>query len=567
MMPESIEQFYSEDYVELLIEYSGDFTVFERFPGASYQIINFLYAIVHVPVAQLNETTIFDYGYSVIPVCFGLLSAASLEASGIPRIRAIPGFDLRGQGVLIGLIDTGIDYTNPIFQYADGTTRIEMIWDQSIISDTPPLGMGYGTEYTREQINIALQSEDPLSVVPSMDEVGHGTMIAGIAGGNEEPGSNFFGVAPSAEFAIVKLKKAKQNLMDFWQIPMDANAYQSSDIFFAIQYLLDLKVRLRKPMVICFSVGSSMGSHDIRGKLNSFVSLASFRQGLVVTCAAGNEGNSRRHYFGAVDPFVGYNTVELNVAEGESGFCMELWGQSPSMFSVDILSPSGEYIPQIITVANEFRKITFVFEPTIIYLDFQMVESQTGDQLILFRFVNPTQGIWRFNIYERGGMSLGFNIWLPMESFISSGTYFIQSDPYTTISAIGNSLIPITVTAYNDRDDSLYLNSSRGFTRIGNIKPEIAAPGVNVIGPTLNQGFAEFTGTSVAAAHTTGAAALILEWGIINQNLPGISTVEVKKLMIRGAKRNPNVVYPNRDWGYGILDIYDVFNSLRAVIV
>jgi subtilisin family serine protease len=283
-----------------------------------------------------------------------------------------------------------------------------------------------------------------------------------------------------------------------------------------------------------------------------------------VAVAAGNEGNSRRHYYGTVDPLIGYDTVELNVGANEAGFSMELWGQSPGIFSIDILTPSGEYVPTISAVINETREITFVFEPTIIYVDYRIVESESGDQLILMRFSNPTTGIWRFRVYERGGMSTGFHIWLPMEGFISPDTFFVRSDPYTTILALGNAEAPITVTAYNDADDSLYLNASRGFTRTGYIKPEIAAPGVNVIGPTLDQGFAEFTGTSISAAHTSGVAALMLQWGNVNGNLPDMNSIIIKKLAIRGARRDVNTIYPNRDWGYGILDIYNVFDRLRT---
>ncbi len=153
-----------------------------------------------------------------------------------------------------------------------------------------------------------------------------------------------------------------------------------------------------------------------------------------------------------------------------------------------------------------------------------------------------------------------------MEGFISDNTYFIRSDPYITILSLGNSELPLTVTAYNDLDDSLFQNSSRGFTRINRIKPDVAAPGVNVIAPTLDGGFAPFTGTSVSAAHATGIAAMLFEWGVIRGNLPDMSTIEMKNLILRGAKRDIDVVYPNRDWGYGILDIFNVFDALRSGI-
>lgn len=329
-------------------------------------------------------------------------------------------------------------------------------------------------------------------------------------------------------------------------------------------YLYETSLRYGRPIVICLALGSSQGAHDGLGTLSTYISREASSPGIGVVVAAGNEGNARRHYSGTINSATGYDTVELNVAENEPGFSMELWGSSPDVYSIDILTPSGEYIPRIAAGRDEHRVITFIFEATVIYIDYQMVESQSGDQLILVRFEDPSPGIWRFNVYERGGLNLGFNIWLPMEGFISDDTYFIRSDPFITILTLGNSINPLVVTAYNDGDDSLYLNSSRGFTRIDRIKPEVAAPGVNVIGPTLGGGFAPYTGTSVAAAHTTGIAALIYEWAIVRGNLPAMSTVEMKNLVIRGARRNINTVYPNRDWGYGILDIFNVYDALRG---
>ena len=566
MLPVERNRIISEDYADLIIEYNGNTSVFEQFPDSTVQIINIQLAFVHVPVSFITQDIVYRMGYSVLPTCFGIISESSLEASGVFQLRNIPIFNLRGQGILIGIIDTGVDYTNPIFQYADNTTRIVSIWDQTIVSDNPPTGMEYGTEYTREQINEALQNDNPLSVVPSTDDIGHGTMLAGISGGNEVAESGFMGVAPDAEFAVVKLKPAKQFLKDFFYIPDNAVCFQETDIFLGVQYLYDLSIRLGRPMVICIALGSSQGAHDGLGTLSTYISNISTTPQIGVVVAAGNEGNNRRHYSGRINPTIGYDTVELNVGENEPGFSMELWGSAPDIYSIDILSPSGEYIPRIVAGRNEHRVISFIFEATIIYVDYQMVESQSGEQLILIRFDNPSQGIWRFNVYERGGLNLGFNIWLPMEGFISENTYFIRSDPYTTLLTLGNAVFPLTVTAYNDADDSLYLDSSRGFTRINKIKPEIAAPGVNVTGPTLDGSFAPYTGTSVSAAHVTGIAALIYEWGIVRGNLPLMSTVELKNLIIRGAKRDINLIYPNRDWGYGILDIFNAFDALRGGI-
>lgn len=560
----AVNSLTSEEYADLLIENNNVPDVIQNFSDYTVNAINFLLSVVNVPVSYISNTTIQELGYAVFPSLMGPVSLSSIESSGILRLRSIPNFDLRGEGVLIGIIDTGIDYTNPIFQYEDGSSRIAAIWDQSIAGDNPPENQLYGTEYTRDQINIALQSTNPYAIVPSVDRLGHGTMIAGIAGGKPVPESNFYGVAPNADFVIVKLKPAKQYLKKFFFVPDDAVAFQENDVAFGLEYLLDVRSKLNKPMAIIIGVDTSQRSHDGRGTLSSQVSLYATLDGIAIVLPAGNEGNSRRHFSGTIDSQLGYTTVELNVGKNTDGFSMELWGQRPNTFSVDITSPSGEYIPRLLISRDEFREVTFIFEKTIIYVYYQMVETQSGDQLILLRFSQPAAGIWKINVYKRGDLTTGFNIWLPMTGFISDDVFFIRSDPYTTILTVGNSLIPITATAYDPLDDSLWSASSRGYTRIGEIKPDIAAPGVNVIGPTPDKGFSSFTGTSVAAAHTVGIAALLLEWGVVRGNLTSMSSVIIKRLMIRGARRKLDLAYPNRDWGYGIIDIYNIFDSLRS---
>ena len=565
MTAEERSRMTSEDYADLFITYNGNMRVFDAFENATVHIINFFHAVVHVPVSQVTNEIIYRYGYSVMPALYGLVSQSSQEASGIFRLRSIPTFNLRGQGVLIGIIDTGIDYTNPAFRNADGTTRIAAIWDQTIESESFPSFTFYGTEYTREQINEALRSEDPLSIVPT-DEIGHGTMVAGIAAGNEIPGNNFVGVAPDAELVVVKLKQAKRYLRDFFLIREGTPCYESIDILFALEYLRLTAIALNRPIAVCISVNTSFGPHDGRDAITSYLSLISRNVGFGVVIAAGNEGNARRHYFGRINDNTGYDMVELYVGENETGFTMELWGNPPGLYSVDIQSPSGEYIPRIIPRLDEVREISFIFEQTVIYLDYQMIEDQSGDELILFRFVNPAAGIWRIKVYGVIQVDSSFHIWLPMEGFISDNTFFIRSDPYTTILNLGNGRYPITVTAYNDADDSLYPDASRGFTRTGVIKPEIAAPGVNIIAPSIDNSFVEVTGTSAAAAHTAGVAALLFEWAIVRGNQPLLNTLDMKILMIRGARRQMDLAYPNRDWGYGILDVYNIFDSLRRNI-
>lgn len=567
-MPENErERITSEDYADLLVEYSGDYSIFDLFPNATVRIINFLYAVVHIPAEDLTVDLVSTWGFTILPLCFGLVSLSSIEATGIPRLRSIPNFDLRGSGVLMGFIDTGIDFRHPVFRHADGTTRITSIWDQSIESGNVPVGFDYGTEYTRESINTALQSENPLEVVPSMDQIGHGTMVAGIAAGNESSENNFYGIASDSELVVVKLKQAKRVLMEFMEIPDDAVCYAETDILFGVNYLLQVSAELQRPIIICIAIGSSQGGHGGRGILSNTLSLVGARAGTAVVIAAGNEGNGRRHYFGSADPVIGYDTVELVVGENESGFIMELWGRTPNIYSIDITSPSGEYIPRLTPDLNRTTEISFIFEQTTIDVMFELVEKRTGDPAIFIRFQDPAPGIWRFNVYERGNLSMGFNMWLPMQNFISENTFFVASDNFTTVLGPGNSSIPITATAYNDIDNSIYLYASRGFTRLGYVKPDIAAPGVNVIGPTLNNGFMAYSGTSVAAAHTAGVSAMLMEWGYIRQNIPNMNTIELKKLLLRGARREPGEEYPNETWGYGIIDIFNTFDVLRTEFI
>ncbi len=537
--------------------------ILQMLPDAQALPINFQISLVTFPVAYFTKRSIVELGYNVIPSLVGLTNQRNLEASGITKLRNFPVFNLFGKGVLIGIYDTGIDYTNSIFRYSDGTTRIVSIWDQTIQSGNPPEGYEYGTEFTREQINEALQSSHPFEIVPTMDTIGHGTMVAGIAGGNVSLDQNFYGIATEAEFVIVKLKEAKKYLKEALCIPADAVAYQENDFAFALQYLTRIFSRLSRPMAICFALGASEGPHDGRGTFNNYHSLVASTPGIVSIVSAGNEGNARRHYFGMVNAATGYDTVELKVGESEGNFSMQLWAEQPNFYSFDIISPSGEYVPGIIARKDDFQEIRFVFEKTIIYVDYQLSEIQTGSQLIFYRFINPTSGIWKLKIQEQGEVRMGFHIWLPMEGFISDDTYFIQSDPYTTLSSYANSPVPITITTYNPEDDSLYLKASRGYSSIGAITPHVAAPGVNTVGPTIEQGFAEFSGSSVAAAHATGVAAMLLEWSVVKGNIPSMNSSKMKILFERGARRDSSMAYPNQEWGYGILDIYNVFNSLR----
>lgn len=564
MTLEDSEKIISNDYFNLLTEYQRNDLFMGNLKDYPMNIIDTKYAVFYIPAISIQTSIIGENGYSIIPKLYGLMDTVNLDDMGVRTVREIPQLNLRGEGVLLGFVDTGIDYTNPVFRYSDGSTRIVSIWDQSIYNINPTQDtFYYGTEYNREQINQALQSDAPYSVVPSRDELGHGTMMAGIAGGSIDEDNNFQGVAPLSEFLIVKLKQAKQYLRDFFLVPDNVPCFQQDDIMFGIAYLMNTARALNRPIVICIGLGTSQGGHDSSCILDDFISYSGTHVGRAFVIAGGNEGNSNHHYYGVINQNQGYDEVELFVGDEEKGFSMELWGYAPNTYSIDILSPSGQYVPQIIGRLGESREISFIFENTIVNVDHLLIESQTGAPFILIRFRNPARGLWKFRVYGSGQEdNLSFHIWLPISNFISPDTFFNYSNPYTTVTSPGNSLRTITVVAYSAYTGDIYINSSRGFTKAGAIIPDISAPGVDVPAPIPDGNFTRVSGTSVAAAHTAGLAAMIFEWGIINRNYETMSSKQIERFLIRGVQTFPSLQYPNKIWGYGKVNIYNTFLSL-----
>lgn len=545
-----------ENYADLIVDEIVRQALSTNIPDVSLNRINNKYAVAYIPVEDFSSNIIYDYGYETIPKCYGLMSLTGYEFLEGVQLNYTPDLDLTGQGVLVGFVDTGIDYMNPAFQYDDKSSRIVSIWDQTIFSESEyPEELYYGTEYSKDQINIALSDNNPLSIVPSIDEIGHGTTLAGIAGGSYNFDNGFIGVAPNVEFVVVKLKPAKSYLKDFFYLPQDILCYQENDIMFGINYLVQVAKELGRPIAICLGIGSSQGAHHGDGIFNDYLSDMGRLVGNSFIVAAGNEGYRRHHYFGEINPLVGFNDVELNIGVNETGFFMEFWGSGPNLFYGDIFAPSGELIGRIPTIFSQRSTFQFKFQGTIISADNTVSDSTLGDQFMLVRFQNPVSGIWRLRIYGIGDLLSNFHIWLPIHNWLSEDTFFIDANPYTTITAPGNEETVLTVTAYDTMTRSLYYYASKGFTKANRPKPDIAAPGVNIFAPTINNQYLWSTGTSAAAAFTTGAVAMMLEWGIIRDNYPPMSSAKIRSMLTTGAMRFPNILYPNPDWGFGILDI------------
>ncbi|WP_138309905.1 MULTISPECIES: S8 family peptidase [unclassified Clostridium] len=543
--------------------------------------VNDEYSIIYTPLDTVTPISLARYSYYTVPGLFSLLDSSSMEASGILTTFAAPALGNRGRGTLIGIVDTGIDYTNPLFRYSDGSTRIVGLWDQSIPAgaDAVPSGVpayyelsgaSYGTEFTREQINEALASDSPLDLVPSTDTNGHGTFLAGIAAGTSLPEQDFTGAAPECELVVVKLKQAKRYLRDFYLVSQEADAYQENDIMMGIKYLRVAAFRLSRPLIILIALGSNLGSHEGTSPLSGVVQDASRFLGRAAVIAAGNETGRAHHYFGTIPAGREWDDVEIRVGPEESGrgFSLELWASTADTYSVGFISPSGETISRIPIIARNETSIPFLLEPTVITVNYQLIETGAGKQLIFMRFKNPVAGIWKVRVYNTQYFTGEFHMWLPSEGLISDETVFLRPTPDTTITLPGNTAAPITVGAYNHLNNSIYIHSSRGFTPSGIVKPELAAPGVNVMGPSLGRrgnGSVPMTtrsGTSVAAAHVAGAVASLYSWGIVEGNQITMSQASVKSYLIRGAKRNPALRYPNEEWGYGALDLYETFRRI-----
>ena len=296
------EQIISEDYRDFIVSQLNPAELAEYIEeDTCIQEMRFLYDSIYLEKDKIEPLSFGRYSYNSIPKCFTLLDTEALTQAGILQIQNYPTLNLQGTGVMIGFIDTGIDYQNPIFRNLDGSSRIAGIWDQTVQTGEVPEGFWYGSEYTREQINQAFQNENPRTIVPSIDENSHGTFLASIAAGGANEENQFIGAAPEASIAMVKLKEAKQYLKDFYEIHTDAPCYQENDIMLGIEYLDRLAARENLPLVICIALGTNMGGHSALSPLAGQLELYSNISNRIIVIAAGNEANQRHHYQGILE--------------------------------------------------------------------------------------------------------------------------------------------------------------------------------------------------------------------------------------------------------------------------
>lgn len=556
-----VDEIINEEYMDLIIPN----VIVDNFSYAIKRTtINARYTLINIPKETVDVCDLGDI-YSFIPAIYITESKMALDETGVRKIRYEPEFELYGTGTLIGIIDSGINYLHPAFRYNDNTTKIQAIWDQTLNKEATSgknVDFPYGTIYTKNAINYALKQSDPLSIVPTEDKLGHGTMVAGIAVGSEDEEKEFSGVAPLSELIVVKLKQAKGIIKDVFLVSDDKNCYQESDIMMGIGFVLDIAKKLKRPLVICIALGTNQGGEYSRGPLTNFLDLVTTLPGVCSIISGGNEGNTRRHFSSKLTSENSTKDIHIHVGDKDKNFLIEIWPQYNQIVSLELISPSGEISTNFVLDYLSINTYKLYMGETFICIDNVLSELRLGRQLILIRFVNTQSGSWtiRYNNVDKSYSEL--NAFLPSGILLSEDTYFIESDSFKTITSPGNSLAPITITSYDSSSGNISAFSSKGYTRDNEIKPDLVAPGRDITAPYQSAGYVNMTGTGAAAALVSGIVALIYEWAITKGNFTNLTGAEIKTLLIQGANRDLNIEYPNQTWGYGKVDLTGFFDKV-----
>ena len=499
----------------------------------------------------------FNLYYTMLeehPYLFGLSRMENLEAVGVSRVRRIPGFDYRGNGIIIGFADTGIDYTHPAFVEADGVSRVTTIWDQTAQAGIPPEGFSFGAFFGREEIAAGTAPKD---------ENGHGTFLAGIAAGREDRKNDFMGVASGTELAVVKLREAPAELKEYFCMPAEAVAFSEADIMQGVRYLLEYARAQGKPLVLCLGVCCSLGSHRGTMPLSLYLNSLVYYPDVCIVTAVGNEGNARHH--GRLLLGTSVQEAELYVGDRSSGFTLEIFAEAIADLNFRIISPAGEDTPMLGTGFTGTERFPLIFDRSVIFVERESLMRAGTMQRIRVRVERPSSGVWRLG-FGRSDMASEVNFWLPLTEFLEGEVYFLQPDPRITLCEPANAPSLLAVGGYSTENGGIAPFSGRGYTADGLNQPTILAPAVNVKGPFAGGGYIEKSGTSIGAAYTAGCVALFMEYIEEYRRMGAavsMDTVLLRNLFSQGAVREAGVEYPSPTFGYGKLNLYGVFEFLR----
>ncbi|MDE7424652.1 MAG: S8 family serine peptidase [Lachnospiraceae bacterium] len=468
---------------------------------------------------------------------------------------------LYGEGVLVAIIDSSIDYAHPDFRNGDGSTRILSLWDQTIDSDTlnneeseffyqPPEGFTIGTVFTEEMINMALAQtsiQERRRIVPSVDISGHGTHVAGIACGNgRQSNGRYRGVAPLSNILVVKLG-------DLEGVSFPRTTRMMEGVEYAVRFAEERGM----PVAINLSFGNSYGSHSGNDMVASYLDGIATRWKSSICTGTGNDGNTARHAEGILKKRE-EQEISMAIAVAESSVNVQLWKDYQDSFAVEIVSPNN----QIIRLDNnENRVIIEKIGDCILAINygtpspFQLLQEIYMEWIPLETYI--PSGIWKFRLIP-GEIKAGrYDFWLPSGNYVQSATRFLKPSSNTTLTIPSTTNRFISVGAYNGNNGQIAAFSGRGYTRTNQIKPEIVAPGVDIMSASPNNSYAIRSGTSMAAPFVTGSAALLLEWGIIKGNNPYLYGENLKAHLIRGAEPLLNENVPSERQGWGTLCVAD----------
>ncbi len=511
------------------------------------------YAVVNLPQIQLGD---FARNPLIVfvekPKSLFFAVEAGRRISCISPVQSKP-LELRGRGVLACCIDSGIDYMHEDFRNPDGTTRILRLWDQSI-EGNPPKGYRIGTEYTKEQIDAAIFSQtlqERKTLVPSVDNSGHGTAVMGIFAGNGVESQGFYrGVAPESDLLVVKLGVSKEGGFP-----------RTTELLQAVDYAVKQGIALGMPVVINLSFGNSYGSHSGTSLVETYLNVAANTGQTTICVGTGNEGISGTHASGRVENRL-IEEIELGVGTYEPSLNVQIWKNYQDEMRIFLKNPSGQEIGPLeqILETQRFRLgntelLVYYGEPTPyssaqeIYIEFLPTLNYVDD------------GIWTFRLEGKRILDGEYDLWLPGGGVLGEDTRFIRSTPERTLTIPSTALQVISVGAYNAQLQSYAEFSGRGYTRnLVQIKPDLSAPGVNIQTTRTGGGYEAMTGTSFAVPFVSGSAALLMEWGIVRGNDAYLYGEKVKSYLIAGARQilGENK-WPNPRLGWGVLCLRDSF--------
>ena len=537
---------------ELIIKYSGEL---QLPPSVSVLPLYGGYAIISIPeteIESLSKNPQIEYIEKPKNLVLSLYEARA--ASCITPVQ-IPPLSLTGKGIIVGIVDSGIDIFHPDFRNEDGTTRILELWDQTIpwnqtIPNEEDSNFFYnrGKIFSQEEINQALIDND--RSFPSRDPSGHGTHVAGIAAGNGRASQGEQkGVAPESELLIVKLGNT-----------FPEGFPRTTELMLGMDYCVRKAADLNMPLALNISFGNSYGSHDGSSLLETFIDNLSNLGRTTIAIGSGNEGNKGRHAAGQLMEQIPMQ-IELAVSPNETSLNVQLWKNYVDTFQSRLVAPSGASVVLTEQSIGAYRDV--LDRTQLLWYFGEPAPYSVSQEIYLEMIPLPgnsyiQSGIWKFEFTPVDIVDGRFDLWLPSGNAINPSTNFLVPSPDVTLTIPSTASNPITVAAYNSNTDSFASFSGQGFTGLSLPKPDIAAPGVDITSTAPGGGYTQNTGTSMATPFVTGSAALLMEYGIIQGRDPYLYGQKVKAYLQKGARHLPAVQnYPSPQIGWGVLCLKD----------